>query len=246
MKIVDARNLVRRFGRENALCGVSFAAGAGERIAIVGRNGAGKTTLLRILAGLIPADSGAAAVAGFDVFSESLSVRERVGYLPEGVALDPDLTVAGYLKYRGKLRGMPRRHLRRRFHEVTEFFDLARILRFPVKALSAGRRHAVGLADCLLHEPEVLLLDDPLAGLDPRQGARLGAMISSPRVSAGRAILFATHDENLVRAAATRVLVLERGRLIGDLPGLSPGMTLPGAFEACLRASDADVGGKSK
>ena len=239
MRMVDARDLVRGFGGEPAVAGVSFSAESGERVALVGRNGAGKTTLLRLLAAVLPADSRALAVAGHDVFSDSLAVRASVGYLPEGAPLDPDLDVAGCLRYGGALRAMPRRRLRRRLHEVAEFCDLARLLRLPVRALSAGQRRTVALAAAILHDPPVLLLDDPLAALDPVQARKFAAMIASPQVSSGRLLVFATHDEALVRSAATRVLVLERGRLVGDLPSLPPGTDLPGAFEACAKAAAA-------
>ena len=235
--MVDARELVRGFGGEPAVSGVSFSASSGERIALVGRNGAGKTTLLRLLAAVLPADSGALEVAGRDVFSDALGVRAAVGYLPEGAPLDPDLDVAAYLRYRGALRGMPRRRLRRRLHEVAEFCDLARLLRLPAGALSAGQRRTVALADSILHDPAVLLLDDPLATLDPVQARKFSSMIASPQVSSGRLLVFATHDEALVRSAATRVLVLDRGRLVGDLPSLPPGADLPGTFEICARAA---------
>ena len=237
--MIDARDLVRRFGGETALSGVTFAASAGERIAVVGRNGAGKTTLLRLLAAMIPADSGALAVAGLDVFRDPLGVKAAVGYLPEGAPLDPALGVASYLRFRGALRGMPRRRLRRRLHEVADFCDLARLLRLPIRALSAGQRRSVALADSILHDPRVLLLDDPLAALDPLQARKFAAMFSSPAVSAGRLVVFATHDVSLVRSAATRVLVLERGRLVGDLPALPPGADLPDVFESCSKAASA-------
>lgn len=243
---VDARNLVRRFGGEDALSGVTFAASSGERIALVGRNGAGKTTLLRVLASVLPPDSGAATVAGFDVFSQSLEVRAAVGYLPEGAPLDPEMDVASYLAFRGRLRGMPRRRLRRRLHEVSEFCDLARLLRRRIGALSAGQRRAVGLADSILHEPAVLLLDDPLSALDPAQAESFRAMLSSPDVSEGRLVVFATHDETLVRAAATRILFLERGRLLADVPSLPPGTGLKDAFAAWSRAASGTEGGTAR
>ena len=238
MRMADARDLVRRFGGETALAGVSFAAEAGERIALVGRNGAGKTTLLRILSGLLAPDSGAASVAGLDVWSQSVEVRRVAGYLPEGAPLEPDMTVADFLRYRGKLRRMPGRHLRRRLHEVADFCDLARILRLSTGSLSSGQRHAVALADCLLHEPRVLLLDDPLAALDSVEAEKFSRALLSPQVSDGRLVVFATHDEALVRSVASRVLVLERGRIVGDMPGLAPGLDLAQTFEACLKGPD--------
>ena len=213
---LDVQDLTRRFGRETALDGVSFRADAGERIAVVGRNGAGKTTLLRVLSTFLPADSGCATVAGFDLFSQGGAVRAVTGYLPEGAPLDPDLRVAEYLRFRGRLRGMSGRHLRRRLHDVAAFCGLAPILTARIRALSAGQRHAVGLADAILHEPDVLLFDDPLAAADAVQARDFARLLASPEVSEGRLVIFSTHDAGLVRAAATRALYLERGRLAAD------------------------------
>ena len=213
---LDVQDLTRRFGRETALDGVSFRADAGERIAVVGRNGAGKTTLLRVLSTFLPADSGRATVAGFDLFAQGGAVRAVTGYLPEGAPLDPDLRVAEYLRFRGRLRGMSGRHLRRRLHDVAAFCGLAPILTARIRALSAGQRHAVGLADAILHEPDVLLFDDPLAAADAVQARDFARLLASPEVSEGRLVIFSTHDAGLVRAAATRALYLERGRLAAD------------------------------
>ena len=214
--MLDVQELTRRFGRDTALDGVTFSADAGERIAVVGRNGAGKTTLLRVLSTFLPADSGRASVAGFDLFSRGGAVRSVVGYLPEGAPLDPDLRVAEYLRFRGHLRRMSGRHLRRRLHDVAAFCGLAPILNARIRALSAGQRHAVGLADAILHEPDVLLFDDPLAAADAVQARSFARLLAAPEVSDGRLVLFSTHDAGLVRAAATRVLFLERGRLAAD------------------------------
>jgi len=214
--MLDAQDLTRRFGRDVALDGVSFRADAGERIAVVGRNGAGKTTLLRVLSTFLPADSGRASVSGFDLFAQSGAVRAVVGYLPEGAPLDPDLRVAEYLRFRGHLRGMSGRHLRRRLHDVAAFCGLAPILTARIRGLSAGQRHAVGLADAILHEPDILLFDDPLAAADAVQARAFAKLLAAPEVSDGRLVVFSTHDAGLVRAAATRVLYLERGRLVAD------------------------------
>ena len=176
--MLDVQDLTRRFGRETALDGVSFSAEAGERIAVVGRNGAGKTTLLRVLSTFLPADSGRASVAGFDLFSQGGAVRSVVGYLPEGAPLDPDLRVAEYLRFRGRLRRMSGRHLRRRLHDVAAFCGLAPVLSTRIRALSAGQRHAVGLADAILHEPDILLFDDPLAAADAVQARAFAKLLA--------------------------------------------------------------------
>ena len=213
---IDVQQLTKRFGRSPAVDGATFRAEPGERIALVGRNGAGKTTLLRMLATFLPPTSGTASVSGFDLFAQSNAVREIVGYLPEGSPLEPEMGVVEYLRFRGRLRRMPRPRLRRRLHDVIAFCDLAPLRTSPIRALSAGQRRAVGLADAILHEPDVLLLDDPLAALDPGQSRKLAAMLAAPEVSEGRVLLFATHNEALVRAVATRVIRLDLGRIVED------------------------------
>lgn len=206
-----------RFGRIAALKDVSFRAGAGERIAVVGRNGAGKTTLLRVLSTFLTPDSGSASICGFDVFTQAESVRALIGYLPENAPLDPDQRVAEYLRFRGMLRSMPRPLIRRRIHEVADACGISLLRDSSIGALSCGQRHMVGLADALLHEPDVLLLDDPLAASDPAQRECITRMLASPGVSAGRAVIFATHSEELVRSAATRLLFIDRGTIVKDV-----------------------------
>ena len=230
---IDVRNLVKRFGRTVAVDGATFRADPGERVAVVGRNGAGKSTLLRMLATFLPPTSGTASVSGFDVFSQANAVRTVTGYLPEGAPLEPEMGVAEYLRFRGRLRRMPRPYLRRRLHDVVSFCDLAPLRTAPIRTLSAGRRRAVGLADAILHEPDVLLLDDPLAALDPVQGAKIASMLAAPEVSEGRVVLFSTHDAALVRAAATRIVCLEHGRVLADTRDLSvlAGSGLPDLFD---------------
>ena len=241
---IEADNLTKRFGRTLAVDGATLHAGPGERVALVGRNGAGKSTLLRMLATFLPPTSGTASVSGFDVFSRSNAVRAVVGYLPEGSALEPDMGVAEYLRFRGRLRRMPRPRLRRRLHDVVSFCDLAPLRTAPIRTLSAGRRRAVGIADAILHEPDVLLLDDPTAALDPVQTAKIAAMLAAPEVSEGRVLLFATHDAALVRAAATRIVCLEHGRTVADTRDLSllDGRDLPALFDLWRAPSGAPEG----
>lgn len=215
---IDVREISRSFGRTPALDGVTLRVEEGERVALVGRNGAGKTTLLRVLATVLPAESGVGTVSGFDLFADQAAIRAITGYLPEGDPADHALTAREWLRFRGRLRRMPRRRLRRRMHEVASFFGLAPLLGTRVGALSNGQRRAVAIAEALLDEPDVLLLDDPTAGADSEHSARMAALLRSPELSEGRVVLFATHDEALVRAAATRVVRLERGRVVAEEP----------------------------
>ena len=231
---IEVQQLAKRFGRTVAVDGATFRADPGERVALVGPNGAGKTTLLRMLATFLPPTSGAASVSGFDLFSQSNAVREIVGYLPEGSPLEPEMGVVEYLRVRGRLRRMPRPRLRRRLHDVVAFCDLAPLRASPIRSLSAGRRRAVAVADAILHEPDVLLLDDPIAALDPMQSRKIADMLVSPEVSNGRVLLFATHDAALVRAVATRVICLDHGRVLADVrdPSRLGDRGLPELFDA--------------
>lgn len=215
---IDAQELTRSFGRTPALDGVTLGVQPGERVAVVGRNGAGKTTLLRVLATVLPAESGRATICGFDLFADQTAIRAVTGYLPEGDPADHALTAREWLRFRGRLRRMTRRRLRRRMHEVASFFGLGPLLGTGVGALSGGQRRALAIAEALLDEPDVLLLDDPTQGADAERSAAVAALLRAPTLSEGRVVLFATHDEPLVRAAATRVVRLDRGRVVYDGP----------------------------
>ena len=239
--MIETHNLTRRFGRETALDGVTFRAAPGERIAVVGRNGAGKTTLLRVLSTFLPPNGGTATISGFGLFEQSNAVRTIVGYLPENAPLDPDLTVADYLRFRGRLRRMPRARLRRRLHDVVAFCGVAPLVAAPIRTLSPGQRHAVGLADALLHEPDVLLVDEPLAASDPIQAQKFTELFAAPEVSEGRVLLFATHSADLVRAAATRILSPERARLLADVAEVPRDATLPELFALWSDAAEKEA-----
>ena len=217
--MIQIQQLTRNFGPHRVLQGVAFDASPGERIALTGGNGAGKTTLLRILATYLPATSGYVTVAGHDVFADAAAVRASLGYLPENAPVYADMRVAEYLKFRGRLRRMSRLHLRRRLHEVIQICDLAPLRNARIGSLSNGFRRRVCIADAILHEPAVLLFDDPLAACDPDQADKLVEMLASPEVNANRTLLFTTHSRELVQAVATRVLFLDRGRIAADVPG---------------------------
>ena len=167
--LVDVQNLTRHFPRCEALGGISFHVRRGEIAGFLGPNGSGKTTTLRILASYLAPTSGSVQVAGFDVTTNSLEVRRRIGYLPENVPLYPEMRVDEYLAFRGRIKGLHGPRLAARLREVIEQCGLGDSSRQVIGTLSRGFRQRTGLADCFLHEPEVLLLDEPLAALDPAQ-----------------------------------------------------------------------------
>ena len=209
--LIEADNLVRRFPRCEALGGVSFQIRRGEIAALLGPNGSGKTTTLRILATALAPTAGHARIAGYDVTFQSLAVRRRIAYLPENVPLYPEMRVEEYLEFRGRLRGLRGAHLAERLRDAVERGGLGDVLRRVIGTLSRGYRQRVGLADCLLHEPEVLLLDEPLAGLDPAQVDAVRALLQG--LGPDRCVLFSTHVLAEAERLCHRALILNAGRL---------------------------------
>lgn len=209
--LVEVDNLTRRFPRCEALGGISFHVRRGEIAGVLGPNGSGKTTTLRILACYLAPTSGRVRVAGFDVTTQSLEVRRRIGYLPESVPLHLEMRVAEYLAFRGGIKGLRPPRFAARIREVIEQCGLGDCSRRVIGTLSRGFRQRTGLADCLLHEPEVLLLDEPLAGLDPAQGKAMQELLRG--LGGTRAVLFSTHVLAEAEQLCQRALILNGGRL---------------------------------
>ena len=200
--MIDAVEVGRRFGRRAALDRVSLAVGAGEIVGLVGPNGAGKSTLLRILAGYLDADAGTVAIAG------------RVGYLAETSPLPPEMRVVEYLRYRAALKGVRRRDRAAALAAVIGRAGLAGEERRILGTLSKGYRQRVGLADALLGDPPVLLLDEPASGLDPMQARELRGLLGE--LSGSRAIVMSTHSLGELESLAARVVVIAGGKVVGD------------------------------
>lgn len=209
--MIAVRNLIRRYGRVAALDGVTFQVNRGEIVGLLGPNGAGKTTTLRILSCYLPASGGEAEIGGADVFEASMEVRQKVGYLPEHVPLYTDMRVTEYLRYRGALKGIRGRRLRSRLDAVLQQCDLTGESRTIIGRLSKGFRQRVGLADCLLHEPECLILDEPTIGLDPNQIRHIRELIRG--LAPAHTVLISTHILSEVEMMCSRVLILDKGRI---------------------------------
>src|SRR5215471_2262389 len=165
--MIEVANLTKRYGSRIALSGISFTVARGEIVGLLGPNGAGKSTTMRILSCYLPATSGTARVAGLDVFTDSDAVRRRIGYMPENNPLHPDMRVREYLKFRARLKGLSRKRCRERVDIVMQQCGLTDVSRRIIGQLSKGYRQRVGLADALVHEPELIILDEPTIGLDP-------------------------------------------------------------------------------
>ncbi len=210
--MIEARGLVKRYGDLEALRGVSFQVERGEVVGFLGPNGAGKTTTMRILTAYMPPTEGEARVAGFDVFADSLEVRRRVGYLPETVPLYPELTVREYLTYMGRLREVE--DLQRRVEAVMEEVGVRGRADDRIAKLSKGYRQRVGLAQAILHDPEVIFLDEPTIGLDPAQIREVRDLIR--RLGETRTVILSSHILPEVQQVCSRVLILNEGRIVAE------------------------------
>ena len=190
--MIEANNLSKQFARHEAVRNISFAVARGEVVGFLGPNGAGKTTTLRMLTGYLPPTSGSARVAGFDIFRQSLEARRRIGYMPENVPLYGDMRVSEYLKFRAQLKGLGKHDSRRRVGVVLDTCGLGGVRRKMIMTLSKGYRQRVGLADALVHDPELLILDEPTRSLSHWEIAPLFEAIR--RMAArGISILYISH-----------------------------------------------------
>src|SRR5947209_1675257 len=209
--MIKVENLTKRYAGQTAIRDLNFEVGQGEIMGFLGPNGAGKTTTMRILAGFMPATSGRASIAGFDVFEQSLQARSRLGYMPENVPLYNDMRVTEYLDYRAALKGVPHRRVAERVADVKELCGLREVERKLIGALSKGYRQRVGLADALVNEPELLILDEPTIGLDPNQIRQVRELIKN--LGKQHTILLSTHILPEVEMTCSRVIIIHKGRI---------------------------------
>ena len=214
---INVNHLTKRYDAVTALSDVSFTVRAGEIMGFLGPNGAGKTTTLRILTGLLGPTEGAVQIDGLDVTRHGVEVRRRIGYLPEHVALYPEMRVREYLAYRAAIKGVPRSQRRSRLEESLQRCDLADATRKLIGRLSKGYRQRVALADCLIARPTILILDEPTVGLDPHQIRQTRALITELGRSA--TILLSTHILPAVEMLCHRVTIIDKGRIVAtDTP----------------------------
>src|SRR5499433_2838856 len=209
--MIKVENLTKRYAGQTAIRDLNFEVGQGEIMGFLGPNGAGKTTTMRILAGFMPATSGRASIAGFDVFEQSLQARSRLGYMPENVPLYNDMRVTEYLDYRAALKGVPHRRVAERVGDVKELCGLRDVERKLIGTLSKGYRQRVGLADALISEPDLLILDEPTIGLDPNQIRQVRELIKN--LGRQHTILLSTHILPEVEMTCSRVIIIHKGRI---------------------------------
>jgi ABC-2 type transport system ATP-binding protein len=210
--MIKVSGLTKDYGARRAIHNLNFDAQQGEIVGFLGPNGAGKTTTMRILTGYMPPSDGEAIVAGYDVVEESLEVRKRVGYLPETVPLYTDMVVFEYLKYMGELRQIP--NVDDRVDEVLDMVGLLDRSQGYIGNLSKGMRQRVGLAQALLHRPEVLILDEPTIGLDPGQVVEVRELIRD--IGKERTVLLSTHLLNEAQNLCDRVLIINKGKIVAE------------------------------
>jgi ABC-2 type transport system ATP-binding protein len=210
--IVDVRGLSKYYGAFVAVHDVSFAIPHGQIVALLGPNGAGKTTIMRMLTGYLAPSSGTATVGGFDVQHDRLAVASQIGYLPENGPLYLDMTPLEALRFFGEARGLSRPRLQERLDVVAEQCDIRLILDKPIGKLSKGLRQRVGMAQALLHDPAVLVMDEPTAGLDPIQIRHFRSHVRE--LGREKTLLVSTHILQEVEAVADRAIVIHKGRLV--------------------------------
>jgi ABC-2 type transport system ATP-binding protein len=212
--VIEVERLTKVYGRIPAVSDVSFSVGKGEILGFLGPNGAGKTTTMRILTGYMPATSGRATVAGYDIFKQSLEARRHIGYLPETVPLYPEMSPRNYLHFMGKIRGLDSRTRRARIDDVADKCKITDVLDRLIGKLSKGYRQRVGLAQALLGDPDVLILDEPTVGLDPRQIVETRQVIKN--LAGAHTVILSTHILPEVSMTCERVIVINRGRIAAD------------------------------
>ncbi len=212
--MIEVRNLSKSYGNYLAVNNISFSVGEGEVVGFLGPNGAGKTTTIRILTCFQPATSGSAKVAGHDVLSESMQVRAAVGYLPESVPLYTEMRVREYLRFRGKLRGLDKSTRDAAIRRVSERCWLNDVIDRPIGQLSKGFRQRVGLADALLHNPKVLILDEPTVGLDPTQIRETRSLIRE--LAREHTVILSSHILPEVQATCQRIIIIHKGRVVAS------------------------------
>ncbi len=235
--MIDVKGLVKEYGARRAIDGLTFHARQGEIVGFLGPNGAGKTTTMRILTGYMPPTEGRASIAGFDVVEDSLEVRRRVGYLPETVPLYTDMTVWDYLEFMGRLRRLP--EVETRLETVLEQVGMEERAESYIGTLSKGMRQRVGLAQALLHEPEVLILDEPTIGLDPAQVVEVRNLIRE--VGREHTVLLSTHILSEAQQLCNRILIINHGRIVAEDTPEGLQARLQGGRQIFIRVANPDA-----
>ena len=252
--MVEIQNLRREFGPILAVDNISFSVGRGEVLGFLGPNGAGKSTTMKMLTGFLTPTNGVVRICGFDIQDQPLEAKKRIGYLPEGAPAYQDMTPASFLEFIAAMRGFKGEELRKRVSDTVEIVNLQTVLDQQIDTLSKGFKRRVGLAQAILHDPDVLILDEPTDGLDPNQKHEVRTLIKN--MAQEKAIILSTHILEEVYAVCTRAMIIAKGKVVkdgtpADLEGLSPThqavtMTVRGATAEEIKSRLMEVGGVRK
>ncbi len=234
--MIKVEKLAKSYGDYMAVSEVSFTANKGEIVGFLGPNGAGKTTTIRMLATYLPPTSGSASIAGFDIIKQSDEVRKRIGYLPETPPLYAEMTVAEYLRFVARIKGLPSSQVRDRVSQVIERCVLKEVHNKLCGHLSRGFRQRVGIAQAIIHDPEVIILDEPTSGLDPRQITEIRTLISS--LGEKHTVILSTHILPEVTMVCNKVVIINQGKIAleSQLSELVKDRTLEEVFLDCVKA----------
>ena len=212
--MLEISRLAKRFGPLVAVDDVSFTVPAGEVLGFLGPNGAGKSTTMKMITGFLAPSAGTAVICGHDIQREPLRAKRQIGYLPEGAPAYPDMSAAEFLDFIAHIRGFRGAEARKRIAHIAELINIAEVLHQPIETLSKGYRRRVGVAQALLHDPAVVILDEPTDGLDPNQKHEMRGIIQ--RMSPDKAIIISTHLLDEVEAVCSRAIIIARGRILAD------------------------------
>ncbi|TAJ17468.1 MAG: ABC transporter ATP-binding protein [Planctomycetota bacterium] len=212
--MIEIKNLSKRFGSFVAVDDVSFQVGRGEVLGFLGPNGAGKSTTMKMATGFLAPSSGEVRICGLDMLGDPMRAKEKIGYVPEGAPAYPDMTPQEFLEFVGSVRGLAGDAKRARVEEVMKLVHLESHRHRPIEKLSKGFKRRVGLAQAILHDPEVLIMDEPTDGLDPNQKHEVRKLIKS--MAPNKAIVLSTHILEEVKAVCTRVIIVNRGKIVFD------------------------------
>jgi ABC-2 type transport system ATP-binding protein len=238
--MIKVEGLTKRYARKVAVDNISFEVEKGQIVGFLGPNGAGKTTTMRVLTCFMPPTSGSATVAGFDVLEQSMEVKRRIGYLPETPPVYPDMEVHEYLEFVGRIKGVPNADLMRRVNEVSEKCAVADVRKTLIGKLSKGYRQRVGLAQAIIHNPDVLILDEPTAGLDPHQIIETRDLIKG--LAGEHTIILSTHILPEVEQICERVIIIAKGKLVATDTVANLTSRLRGAETVSVEVLAADGG----
>ncbi|SRR5579883_443033 len=238
MALVEARNLVKRFGSLTAVDDISFAVERGEVVGFLGPNGAGKSTAMKIISGFLEPTAGQAAIAGHDSHADPITARRHLGYLPEGAPAYADMSVGAFLTFIAGMHGLSKRQANDRLAELVERVDLADVWNQRIDQLSKGFKRRVGIAQALVHDPDVLILDEPTDGLDPNQKYEMRSLIRD--IAPQKAIIISTHILEEVEAVCNRAIIIAKGRMLADATPAALLATAPqaGALAVTIATSE--------